>query len=166
MLQMISNEKEELIEKLQLCEIKEEDYILSIEANNLDLKECSSLSDELELTDPQVLNSCDPCYSRNNQKKSYSSHIKDLKLKADLLERTIFQQKLILSSSIMKLKDKEFMEKQSCNCRRICRIHHSKHNWKKLKMSDLLLKFHSCLHSPGSFSCNHCDQMLGECYKS
>jgi hypothetical protein len=65
------------------------------------------------------------------------SHLKsDLRSKISSLEVHISQQKVLLTSSIFKLKMKENKERQFCKCKTFCRITHQKHNFIKSKSDE------------------------------
>ena len=96
------------------------------------------------ILDPKSLNvsleshHCDYEFGKEQNEHIRSVHeganlkkIFDLKLQERNLEKKIDNQKLRLTSTIFKLREREYLEKDSCNCKRFCRIFHQKHNWKK-----------------------------------
>ena len=60
--------------------------------------------------------------------------------KVEELQRQILCQRSSLTSSLLKLKEKEFKSIQSCSCKGFCRITHLKHNYFKSKADELCEK--------------------------
>jgi hypothetical protein len=72
-------------------------------------------------------------------KRKMNSKALAMKLRLYELGQQISDQKLDISLKISSLKEKEFIEKQTCQCRGWCAINHQKHGWKIIK-SEVLIK--------------------------
>ena len=138
----IQEENEELRKK----EVPEEEDSVNVK----------SLSEELGIVRPRSTNVsfCDPCnYAstdentlRRHNDNSHETHpnIKqafDMKFEKAELEKKIYIQKLKLSSDMFKLGEKEYHEKQYCNCKGYCNIYHKEHNWERSVVVELQSKY-------------------------
>jgi hypothetical protein len=56
------------------------------------------------------------------------------------LERTVSQQKLNLTTSLLNLKKNESKESHVCKCKTYCRINHQKHNYIRSKSDEIFYK--------------------------
>ena len=131
----VTNENEVLREKLQVLEQKNSESLLK-ETNNI------GGIDAIEEF------KCGDCGKEfvtliNLKKHKQSDHESSektllLNLKLSELESKLSEQKQILLTNIMCLKEKEFKEKQLCSCRGWCGINHEKHNWRP-SQSEIIL---------------------------
>ena len=55
-----------------------------------------------------------------------------------LLETTVSQQKLNLTTTLLKLKMNEAKESHVCKCKKYCRVNHQKHNYIRSKSEEIL----------------------------
>ena len=104
----------------------------------------SSLADELASAQKE----CDPCGNDTQTRQGLDSHIRrkhEISSEKRILEETlkemtskIYEQKFKLTSSLLKLREKENLEKQTCKCKNYCRIYHYKHNWRR-SISDVII---------------------------
>ena len=67
-----------------------------------------------------------------------STQLLNSKLKE--LEFEFLSEQLKISVKLAKLKEKETNSQYLCNRKHFCRIFHSKHNWKKVKVTRFLKK--------------------------
>ena len=93
---------------------------------------------------------CDAKFSSNEILRSHmrSDHgekgeIIKMSLMLHGIERQILEQKLDITNKLSKLKENEFLEKQTCKCRGWCAITHSKHSWKVTKSEHVYKMIHS-----------------------
>ena len=64
-------------------------------------------------------------------------HVRILLQKVEKLQEEILCQRNSLTSSLLKLKEKEFKSEQICRCKGFCKITHLKHNYFKSKADEL-----------------------------
>ena len=78
---------------------------------------------------------------KRHKKEIHGSLAKNL-LMSNLkqIEYQVVSEKIKLVVKLALLKEKENKEKNSCQCKYFCRIFHSKHNWKKSKSDEILLR--------------------------
>ena len=67
---------------------------------------------------------------------------KKLKLlaKMSLIEKTVSQQQLHLTTSLLNLKKNEAKESHVCKCKKYCRVNHQKHNYIRSKSDEIFYK--------------------------
>ena len=128
---------------MQLQKVQCENDVLSEKLNNLEtkleneLEESMSIDEELA-TDVETSSNCDECSEefgnvgklRIHKEKKHGVQVQILSLQQRLLMlgKQISDQKLVIAKKISKLKETEFIEKQTCRCTGWCRINHQKHN--------------------------------------
>ena len=86
--------------------------------------------------------SCESCGLTFQNKKKLNVHKQEkhkmqILQKVEELQRQILCQRSSLTSSLLKLKEKEFKSRQSCSCKGFCKITHLKHNYFKSKADEL-----------------------------
>ena len=138
-------------------------------------KETKSLSEELGISNPFSLNvslECDSCDEEHKDERTVKNHIarahgsiegKEIihwKLKEMDFEKGIHERKLKLVLALYKLKEKEDLERNTCNCRGYCRILHNKRNWKKSVSKELFSMFSPMMTS---HSCEECGKIFDDC---
>ena len=62
------------------------------------------------------------------------------------LERTVSQQKLNLTTSLLNLKKNESKESHVCKCKTYCRINHQKHNYIRSKSDEIAQVIINCIY--------------------
>jgi hypothetical protein len=141
----------------------------------------SSLSEELDNVNIFGCKKCDITFSNLKELKQHTkeTHAKTLHKKNYLmrklsdLEQNVSQQKIDITSSVFKLKNKEMKKRDTCSCRGYCIITHTKHNFVKSRSEELLLKIKSlnaqienCTTSKSGdhgairkrYTCNQCEK--------
>ena len=158
----INIEKEILYEKLG--ELQKENVgnkELFEKEEFVDNSEC--LSAELGRIDAyyrQVRLDCDSCGEFFSSKKNLNNHRNKEHKKVNLitkeleLEKLILERKFKLSSTLIKLNQKETSEAKSCNCRGSCKIFHELYNWKFSNYKSIVHKFSSL------YPCTTCDEQF------
>ena len=92
---------------------------------------------------------CDECHYEFESLRDLKIHQKNKyevlhwKRKLSNWEMNLNDQKMNLVTEILKIKEKEFAEKQTCSCRGWCGINHQKHSWRKSQSDSILLKLNS-----------------------
>ena len=99
----------------------------------------SSLKEELERVPFFSCNQCEKNFVTSEEFRTHMKREHENKLfkkveflkKTQSLQETISKQKSKLISSILKLKNEEFIKKPKCNCRGFCFIDHKRYNFQK-----------------------------------
>ena len=80
-----------------------------------------------------------------HKEKKHGFQVQIITLQQRLMEigKQISDQKLQITQKISKLKETEFIEKQTCRCIGWCGINHQKHNWKPIKSEVILTMIES-----------------------
>ena len=178
-LKLLEEERDSLAEKNKDLEdeVSEKDQEIDI------LKE--TLAEELDNAQNRIIK-CVPCDYKSHSFQSLSNHtarshdcssIKiQLKVKLNKIKDKVNEQKVKLTSTLFKLKEKENFDKQKCICRNFCRIYHYRHNWKRSTSTEIFLKMKKFNHLnieqvPGmkenqnvqsDVNCECCDKAFGE----
>merc|ERR1719233_950320 len=107
----------------------------------------NSLKDELEKASVAT---CEKCGKLFKTEKDLKDHIKNehyknaarisLQTKLRKLEIDLSKQRMHLTSSLLKLKEKEILNKDCCSCVGFCHINHRKHNFFKSTVEDIFDK--------------------------
>ena len=106
----------------------------------------SSLADELDIANneffecgdkPQIVQGLE---SHIRSEHEGSSEKKFLETKLNEIKTKINEQKVKLTSTLFRLKEKESLEIETCNCKNFCQINHFKQNWRRSVSSDIFSK--------------------------
>ena len=125
----------------------------------------SSLKEELERVPFFSCNQCEKTFVtleefRTHMKKEHENKLLkkvELLKKTQSLQETISKQKGKLISSILKLKNKEFIKKPKCNCRGFCLIDHKRYNFQKCEADEIFKKIEQLSNDN---EINNCSQHL------
>ena len=140
--------KKQLEDQKDEIDIKRNENVISVESN-IATETVKSLQEELGLNelDSQMLE-CNHCENTFLNKKDLKKHVKDIHVaqaRSNLitLERKIASQTKTLATSNFELIQIEIAVKHNpCKCRyKFCRIIHSKHNWSKSFVTDIIARF-------------------------
>ena len=139
-------EKKELIDKIEIMEAeketaKETDVVESFTAKSLEEELCLSGFE-------RQMFECKHCETTFLNMNDLKYHVKEIHVDQARetlirLQNQIANQTKILATSNFKLIQKEISEKHNpCKCRyKFCRIIHTKHNWSRSIVSDIITRF-------------------------
>ena len=140
--------------KENLAELDEEHSKLKeqLDCKNV-VEDIKSLSAELEIAEPCMKHLNYACIICDKQFETVK-HLKDHKVeehdreaflawktKEAAIHKQILDQKLRISSGLLKMKENEEFDAYRCICKGFCRIFHHKHNWKVSQSRKLANKF-------------------------
>ena len=145
-----SEECDKLKHTMELLEVEKENKLLKEMSSKLDsssqINDGATLYEELKHSDFIDRFKCKSCGKTYLNKLDMEDHFgvctenEHLEQRVSLseLERNLVNLRIHTAKSIFKLKEKELVERASCNCKRGCRIYHFKHNWYRIKSRDFL----------------------------
>ena len=101
-----------------------------------------SLKDELASVQIFSCKTCNETFMNGEELKVHKQekHVRTLLEKVEKMQEKILRQRNALTSSLLKLKEKEFKSKQTCRCKGFCKITHLKHNYFKSEADELCEK--------------------------
>ena len=139
-LKKVHEENAMMQEKLKFLEENKKELIDDIEQMKSQNLDSVSLSEELNSAKTFKCGRCDENFGKCRDLKSHMrnehenrDNISPMKLKLHQIEKQILKQKLNITNKIANLKEREFLEQQTCRCRGWCGISHKKHSWKITK---------------------------------
>ena len=107
----------------------------------------NSLKDELEQV---FINTCSKCGKIFQSENDLQNHIDNVHVKTEArtilltkmrkLEADLIIQRNEMTSSLLRLRQKEILDNERCRCVGFCHINHRKHNFYKSKVNDILVK--------------------------
>ena len=160
----LEQENEEKLKTLETIEI--ENMVLK---DKLDKNDKAEEMDELESHFGRIFE-CKECvktfgsrgnlktHKRNAHGKENAMHVMQLRLHE--MDKRLSDQKFNLTLKIYKLKEVEFIKKETCKCIGWCGISHQKHSWKKSPIKELYSKFQKLTkvsNADESHSCSICE---------
>jgi chromosome segregation ATPase len=160
----LEQENEEKLKTLETIEI--ENMVLK---DKLDKNDEAEEMNELESHFGKIFN-CKQCvktfgsrgnletHKRNVHGKENEMHLMQLRLHE--MDKQLSDQKFNLTLKIYKLKEIEFIKKETCKCIGWCGISHQKHSWKKSPIKEFYSTFQKLTKvssTDESHSCNICE---------
>ena len=131
--------------EVQLEEFSKENELLKSKLNSIQIDQDSlSLRDELGFQLEEIFK-CEECDKEFVSQVNLKVHTKSLHqaktnalIMLNSMRRQVLQQKLDVTHKISSLREKEFLEQQTCKCTGWCAISHTKHSWKVTKSESIL----------------------------
>ena len=174
----MTGERDKLLLEVKHLEQENEEKLKTletIEIENLVLKDKLHKNDEAQEVDELESHfgrifKCKECvktfgsrgnletHKRNVHRKENAMHLMQLRLHE--MDKRLSDQKFNLTLKIYKLKEVEFIEKETCKCIGWCGINHQKHSWKKSPSKELYSIFQKLTKvssADESHSCNICE---------
>ena len=126
--------------EVQLEEVSKENETLKDKLNSIQLdQESLSFKDELGFQLEEIYK-CEECDKEFESQANLKVHTKSFHqaktnalLRLNKIRRQVLEQKLDVTNKISSLREKEFLEQQTCKCTGWCAISHTKHSWKITK---------------------------------
>ena len=107
----------------------------------------NSLKDELEQVSIDTCSKCGKIFQSENDLQNHIDNVhvktearKILLTKMKKLEADLIIQRTEMTSSLLRLRQKEILDNERCRCVGFCHINHRKHNFYKSKVNEILVK--------------------------
>ena len=159
----LAEEKEIALKNLQDIEMEKKTEKTTINPISLHEELCMSLDEHL--FNNFKCNKCEKFFGNNNDLKNHK-RLEHEQEKEQIeryllqLENKFAERNLMISKSIIKLKEKEQKESHYCLSKTRCRIYHHKHNWSRPKSLDIMNTLEKLEQNhqniKKAFSCKHC----------